>query len=108
MGTAKTSDHFHITIKMPYPCQEHPVSFKVLNQDLRKWMFFALLQLREKANIQNIGMANTYDHIPIKIKMPNLVRNLERPPKPQIRFKGNGCSLYPQNQDREPTFRTQV
>merc|ERR1711954_400695 len=36
------------------------------------------------------------------------VRNLQRPPKPQMRTEGHGCSLHLQNQDREPKFGSWV
>ena len=35
MGISKTSDHIQIKIKTPKPSQEHAVSSKTLNEDLR-------------------------------------------------------------------------
>ena len=35
-------------------------------------MLFATSKSRKKATIQSMGVSKTSDHIPIKIKMPNL------------------------------------
>ena len=38
---------------------------------LSSWMFFAPLESRWRAKIQNVGVSKTSDHISVKIKMPN-------------------------------------
>ena len=40
---------------------------------LRTWIFFAPSKSRQRAKVQNMGVANTSENIQIKIKMTNLI-----------------------------------
>ena len=71
IGKSKTSDHIQIKIKMLNPSQEPPVSSKAPNKVLRRWMFFAPSNSRQRAKNWIIGVSKTSDHIQIKIRMQN-------------------------------------
>ena len=85
IGVSKTIDHIQIKIKIPNPSKEPPASSKASNQDLRTYMFFAPSKSRYKATIWSMGVLKTSYHIPIKIKMPTQVRNIQHPPENQMR-----------------------
>ena len=104
---AENSDNIQITIKMPYPCQEPPVSSKSPSEDLKD--VNVLCTFKFKIESQNL------DHGYIKDKWP--YPNQDQDANPQSGTssvfqsskwgpKGHGCSLHLQNQDREPKFRS--
>merc|ERR1712081_127224 len=72
-------------------------------------MFFAPSKSRKRNKIRIMDVSKTTDLIEIKIKMPN---PSQEPPAsseaPNEDFKGHGCSLHPQNQEREPKFGSWV
>ena len=62
MGISKTSDHIQIRIKMPNPSQEHPISSKALNQDLKDMDFLCMFKIKkERAKIWIIFVLKTSD-----------------------------------------------
>merc|ERR1711954_440075 len=58
-------------------------------------MFFAPSKSRWRAKIWITVLSKTSEHIQIKIKMPNPVRNLQHPPKPQMRTQRTWMSFAP-------------
>ena len=67
MGISKTSDHIQIKLKISNPSHESPASSKIPNEDSKDMMLFAPSKSRWRANIQNMGVPKTSDHIYIKI-----------------------------------------
>ena len=62
---------------------QRPLKLRI--RTLRTRMFFAPSKFRYRAKILKMDIQKTHDHIQIKIKMPTPVRNLQGPPKPQMR-----------------------
>ena len=53
-GYSKTSVNIQIKIKMPQPCQEHPVFFKAPNQDLKEMDVLCTFKIKiESQNADN-------------------------------------------------------
>ena len=109
MGISKTSDHIQIKIKMPNPSQEPPASSKAPKEDLKD--MDVLCTFKIKIESQNL------DHWYIKNQWP--YPNQDQDANPQSGTssvhqsskwgpKGHGCTLYPQNQDRESKYWTMV
>ena len=109
MGESNTSDHIQIIIRVQNPSQEHPVSYKAQNQDLKD--MDVLCTLKIKIESQNSEYGCTKDQWPYP--------NQDQDANPQsgtssvlqssiCGLKGQGCSLRLQNQDREPKFESQA
>ena len=109
MGVSKTSDHIQIKIKMPNPSQEPPASSKARNEDLKD--MYVLCTFKIKRESQNLN------HGCVKDQWPHSNQDQDAKPQsgtssvlqsPKGGFKGHGCSLHLQNQDREPKFGSWV
>ena len=70
MGISKTRDHIQIKIKMLNLIQDHPAITKSPNQDLKDMDVLCTINIK-RAEIRNMGVSKTSDHIQINIKMPN-------------------------------------
>ena len=79
MVVSRTSDHTKIKIKIINPSQEHPASSNAPNQDLKDMDVLSTFKIKIESQ------KKTSDHIQIKIKIPTQVKNLQCPPKLQIR-----------------------
>ena len=71
-----TSGHIQIQMKMVNPNQEPQASTKAQNEDINDMDFFATSKPRKRANILQMGVSKTNDHIQIKIKIPHLHQEL--------------------------------
>ena len=64
MSVSKTGDLNLIMIKIPNCSQEHPVSSKAPNEDLKDMDVLCTFKIkRERAKIWNISVSKTSDHI---------------------------------------------
>ena len=60
---AKTSGHIQITIKMPYPFQEPPVSPKAPNEDLKDMDVLCTFKIKvESQNLDHVTTTLPLDH----------------------------------------------
>ena len=109
MGISKTCDHIQIMIKIQNPSQEPPASSKAPNEDIKD--MDVLCTFKIKIESQNS------DHGCIKDQWPYPNQDQDAKPQsgtssilqsPKWGFKGHGCSLHLQNQDREPKFGSWV
>ena len=109
MGASKISDHIQINMKMPKPSQEPPAFYKAPNEDSKGCG--CSLHLQNKDREQKFGSW--------VCQQPVTISKKDQDAKPQLGtcspnqslksgMKGYGCTLYLQNQDREPKFRTLV
>ena len=85
MGVPKTSDHFKIKIKMQNPSQEPPASSKAPNEDLKDMDVLCAFKINREPKF-----AIWVYQRPVIISKSisgcqTPVRNLQHPPKPQIR-----------------------
>ena len=86
MGVSKTSDHIQINIRMPNPSQEPPASSKAPNEDLKDMDVLCTFKIKiESKNLEHgyIKDQGPYQNLDQDAKIP--VRNLQRPPKSQMR-----------------------
>ena len=109
MGISKTSDHIQVKIKMPNPHQEHPVSSKYPNENLKD--MDVLCTFKIKIEIQN----SDHGHLKNQLPYPNQYQDAKPQSgtssvlqSPKSGLRGHGHSLHFQNQDRKPKFRTWV
>ena len=55
MWVSSTSDHIQIKIKMPNPGQEHPVTSKTTNEDLKDMDVLCTLKIKIESKSQDHG-----------------------------------------------------
>ena len=101
------------------------IGSQIWNIDVSKTSDHIQIKIKRQSTSQNFqhSSINTSDHIQINInliaqsKIQNQSQEPPAPKKPKISsflqssksgFKGHGCSLHLQNQDREPKFRAFV
>merc|ERR1712025_300247 len=126
LGVSKTSDHIKINIKMPKPSQEPPASSKAPDEDLKDMVVLCTFKIKRESShlehgcslhLQNQGREPKFGswmyQRPVTLsksrsKCQTPVRNLQHPPKPQMRTNRHGCSLQLQHQDREPKLEAFV
>ena len=84
-GVSMTSDIFQIMIKMPNPSQEPPASSKAPYQDLKD--IYVLCTFKIKLDSPNLEHEYSIDQLPYPNKDQDAkpLRNLQHPPKPQMR-----------------------
>merc|ERR1712081_73448 len=85
MGIPKTTDHIQIKIKMPNPSQEPPASSKAPNQDLKDIDALSTFKIKIEPKF---GIWVYQRPVTISKSISGCqtqVKNLQRPPKPQIR-----------------------
>ena len=109
MGVSKTNDYIQINIRMPNPSQEPPASSKAPHQNWKDMEVHCTFKI--KVESKNLDHGYSRDH------WPYLYQDPQGKPQsgtssilwsPKWGFKGHGCSLHLQNQDRENKFRIWV
>ena len=101
MGVSKTSDPTQIKIKMPNPGEKPTVSSKASNEDLKDVDAPCTIKTKIESQILEYGcikdqLSYTYQDQPVTTSSTFQ--------SPKAGFKGNGCSLHLQKQDRGPKF----
>merc|ERR1712081_67188 len=104
-----TNDHIQMEIKMPTPSQQSPAPSKAPTQDIKG--YGCSLHLQNQDREPKFGpwvCQRTVNIFKSRSRYQTPVRNLQCPPKPQMRTLKKWMFLHPQNQEREPKFRSWV
>ena len=82
---SKILDHIPIKIKMPNPNQEPPVSSKALNENLKDMNVLCTFKIKIELKFGAWLYQTPVTSDQIKIRFQTPVKNLQHPPKPQMR-----------------------